>query len=369
MIPPVGERSKAQPTARCWDDETSDRPESWGGDRYPDGGAPDGCRGSRGGERRFFEEEASLGYPTGDAGGRQRSGYGGGGAERGSMPLSAGLEAQLSGMEETCKQALRKMAMQRTKKFDLIFGILSELKSRQSSLEESIGSLAPVQHGAASSSSGAMPMPSHGGPQEPQYGGSSYGSVPMSPQSMQLNMVGQQPVQQGMYAMPQAGASQSPQLGFESRQVGLALTAPSPAEATSAWQPHQPAPATWQGQEPPPEDGKWEKHRVWKAANLAPSGGRIAVLVTSEPHAPGRGREPSPSRVVAWLQEGDLVQQVGHSKKVRNHMVMPVKLLSKSPLTAPEADAGAPGADGWVTRRIHAGPSWFEEQGDGRMMQ
>ena len=68
--------------------------------------------------------------------------------------------------------------------------------------------------------------------------------------------------------------------------------------------------------------------------------------------------------VVKWMRDAETVEQVGHSKKVRNYLVMPVRVLH------PAADG--PGEqssklEGWVTRRLvdksrgGVKTSWFEE--------
>jgi len=113
----------------------------------------------------------------------------------------------------------------------------------------------------------------------------------------------------------------------------------------------------------------WDKNRIWRVVNLPEDGSRLlAVVKQPEPFAPDKDKEPGES-LVKWLSNGDVVEQVGHSKKSRGYMVMPVRLEARL------GDAAAVGgeADGWATRRLvdrdrdAVGGSWFEEiQADGR---
>lgn len=88
----------------------------------------------------------------------------------------------------------------------------------------------------------------------------------------------------------------------------------------------------------------WDKNRTWKVVNLSPNDRKLAITVRAEPFQPGTGRIPAEDNLVKWIQDGDIVEQVGHSKKVRGYMVMPVRVLSSS-----EPDNGT---TGWVTRRL-----------------
>lgn len=113
----------------------------------------------------------------------------------------------------------------------------------------------------------------------------------------------------------------------------------------------------------------WDRNRYWRVVNLPEDGSRLlAVVKAPEPFAPDKDKTPGES-LVKWLANGDVVEQVGHSKKSRGYMVMPVRLEARL------GDASAVGgeADGWATRRLvdrdrdATGGSWFEEvQADGR---
>jgi len=93
-----------------------------------------------------------------------------------------------------------------------------------------------------------------------------------------------------------------------------------------------------QGQGP----GAWDKNRMWKVVNLVESGRQLALTSKAEPCVPGSGKVPPEDMSLGWLTDGDLVEQVGHSKKVRGNMVMPVRVVGGS----------CQGASGWVTRRL-----------------
>lgn len=109
--------------------------------------------------------------------------------------------------------------------------------------------------------------------------------------------------------------------------------------------------------------GNWDKNRMWKVVNLESGDSRsLPVVKRVEPYAPGTGRTPPEDIVVRWLQNGDVLEQIGHSKKMRGFMVMPVKFVSPD-----SKDEGAAAEEGWVTRRLvdktrdHEGGSWLEE--------
>jgi len=92
----------------------------------------------------------------------------------------------------------------------------------------------------------------------------------------------------------------------------------------------------------------WDKNRTWKITNLEPSADKSLLMVTrAEPYAPGTGRVPPEDIVVRWLQNGEVVEQIGHSKKTRGYMVMPIRLLH-------DAQGGdvKEVEEGWVTRRL-----------------
>lgn len=107
----------------------------------------------------------------------------------------------------------------------------------------------------------------------------------------------------------------------------------------------------------------WDKNRIWKVTNLDDD--RSLPLVTrSEPYAPG-GRSPPEEIVVRWLVSGDVVEQIGHSKKTKGCMVMPVKVVS-------DEKGDVQDVEGWVTRRMvdkqresAENSAWFEELRDG----
>lgn len=74
------------------------------------------------------------------------------------------------------------------------------------------------------------------------------------------------------------------------------------------------------------------------------------MVNSPEPFAPGVDRKGLLDTIfVRWLNDGDVVEQVGHSKKMRGHMVMPIRIHM--------GDGGnliveGQKADGWVTRRL-----------------
>lgn len=109
--------------------------------------------------------------------------------------------------------------------------------------------------------------------------------------------------------------------------------------------------------------------RIWKVVNLADTDDAkgLPVVSRAEPFAPGSSRAPQEDWIVTWVRNGDIVKQVGHSKKVRGHMVMPVRVLRDESAIAAELagegeDPCAEAEEGWVTRRhVDSGASWFEE--------
>jgi len=100
------------------------------------------------------------------------------------------------------------------------------------------------------------------------------------------------------------------------------------------------------------EDGAWDSNRTWRVMNLQDPKD-LVVVNKPEPFAPGSGKVVPPEMLVRHLGNGDVVYQVGHSKKVRGYMVMPIRI---------EQD------EGWVVRRLvdrnrdhgYQVP-WFEE--------
>eukprot|EP00932_Pfiesteria_piscicida_P019999 SRR837773.682.p2 GENE.SRR837773.682~~SRR837773.682.p2 ORF type:complete len:378 (+),score=127.35 SRR837773.682:111-1136(+) len=110
------------------------------------------------------------------------------------------------------------------------------------------------------------------------------------------------------------------------------------------------------------EDGDWDKSRMWKVINAGGDGDRrLAVVGRPEPYPPGR-MTPATEVVISWLKEGDRLEQIGHSKKIRGYMVMPVRVLQG---VTGDQDSG------WVTRRVvdktRDGPEdvWFVELRNG----
>jgi len=90
----------------------------------------------------------------------------------------------------------------------------------------------------------------------------------------------------------------------------------------------------------------WDQNRMWKVTNLE-AGQQLAVVRKVEPYAPGSGRIPADDNLVKWLSNGDVVEQTGHSKKLRGYMVMPIRMDSDS---------------GWVVRRmVDKSGAWFQE--------
>jgi len=84
----------------------------------------------------------------------------------------------------------------------------------------------------------------------------------------------------------------------------------------------------------------WDKNRTWKVVNLTAENRKVPITVRASPFAPWSEKEPPEDDLVKWLVDGDTVEQIGHSKKVRGYMIMPVRL------------AGDPAITGWVTRRV-----------------
>jgi hypothetical protein len=91
----------------------------------------------------------------------------------------------------------------------------------------------------------------------------------------------------------------------------------------------------------------WDKNRMWRVTNLEPSANRdLPLLSRADPYAPGTGRVPPAELVVRWLSNEEVVEQIGHSKKTRGYMVMPVRVLRDAQGEAVKD------VEGWVTRRL-----------------
>lgn len=105
--------------------------------------------------------------------------------------------------------------------------------------------------------------------------------------------------------------------------------------------------------------GVADHHRIWKAINLQASGdGVMPVVTVAQPFAPGKDRTPPDDLVIRWLKDGDVVEQAGHSKKVRGYMVMPVRYKAVGSNGEEEE------IEGWVTRRSidkTREDIWFDE--------
>jgi len=108
---------------------------------------------------------------------------------------------------------------------------------------------------------------------------------------------------------------------------------------------------------PSPEKAKgadgistWDKNRLWKVTGLEPGADppRMLPIVTrSEPYAPGTGRVPAEDSLVRWLENDEVVEQIGHSKKTRGYMVMPIRVVRDA-----KGEEVKNADEGWVTRRL-----------------
>mmetsp|Transcript_4235 Transcript_4235/g.9762 ORF Transcript_4235/g.9762 Transcript_4235/m.9762 type:complete len:433 (+) Transcript_4235:46-1344(+) len=101
------------------------------------------------------------------------------------------------------------------------------------------------------------------------------------------------------------------------------------------------------------DEGTWDANRTWRVMNLQEDSQELPMVNRCEPYAPGSGKIVPEEILVRHLQNGDLVHQVGHSKKIRGYMVMPIRIGED---------------EGWVVRRLvdrardhgYSAP-WFEE--------
>lgn len=160
---------------------------------------------------------------------------------------------------------------------------------------------------------------------------------------------------------PQAHADGSnvPAASLASRLLGT-RSSPGAEEPSRA-----PAPAAEPKRESVAEEAKresggstWDRNRMWRVINLA-AGANLPVVTRAGPYGPGSNRMPPEDTVTKALQNGDLVEQVGHSKKVRGYKVMPVRKPGGG-----EQDGEK--WEGWVVQRLvdktrDRSDAWFEE--------
>eukprot|EP00933_Yihiella_yeosuensis_P033600 TRINITY_DN27269_c0_g1_i1.p1 TRINITY_DN27269_c0_g1~~TRINITY_DN27269_c0_g1_i1.p1 ORF type:complete len:481 (+),score=98.74 TRINITY_DN27269_c0_g1_i1:70-1443(+) len=113
-----------------------------------------------------------------------------------------------------------------------------------------------------------------------------------------------------------------------------------------------------------PQQSSWDQNRTWKVVNLQELGvSEMPIVARAEPYAPGTGKTPISDMLVRYIQNGDVLEQVGHSKKMRGFMVMPVRIVSLASGEAVSGEKGNPSEVGWVTRRSVDKNSavWFVE--------
>jgi len=201
-------------------------------------------------------------------------------------------------------------------------------------------------------------------------------SVPQQQQNIAAQQQQHQPLQASQQqAAPLQQPLQQQQSSTEESAEDLGTPPAGTGGSTKGWQARR-APAS------PPEtdaieggvcvpssphrgDEAWTKTRFWKVTNLNPDlSYELPLMSRPEAYAPGSGRNPPQDLVVVWLKNGDIVKQTGHSKKLRNHMVMPVFKLRQGELNGGSGE-GEEATDsvqeeGWVVRR-YAGVTWFEE--------
>jgi len=367
-----------------------------------------GSKGGRGGHRDRDERHAD--------GAAEPAAKTGNGDELAEVVVSR-LEKHLTSVHKEFMTALHQKSQKENDKFDLIFGILSELQSRQGHLEDLVGNLT-AQHqgnGMASSSMAGMSMgngmaqqfgngsgmPQHYGqmggmgvqPMQ-QYGGmmnpdGSQGMVAMQqvmvvqsptggamvPQMQMQPGMGQGGQQTGSFTQEQVAAPGRGTLGAlelastpsapDTAVTSLGYTSPSAAERESSSataSQGKPSPRST-FQEPAHElagsspSKAWDKVRRWQAT--IPEDERVPVVTCSEPFGPGIGRDAPEDIVVKWLKNGDVVRQTDHSKKMKGYMVMPVKVEASNPFEVE--------VEGFVTRRSieknrdNGDVVWFEE--------
>jgi len=99
--------------------------------------------------------------------------------------------------------------------------------------------------------------------------------------------------------------------------------------------------------------GSWSKNRVWRVQNVEDQHS-LPILSQAEPHVPNSGHKRRVrSGILRYLQNGDLVEQVGHSRKMRGYMVMPVRFLGQARGSDIDELINNPHQEkeGWLTRR------------------
>jgi hypothetical protein len=117
-------------------------------------------------------------------------------------------------------------------------------------------------------------------------------------------------------------------------------------------------------QEPKPSaNPTWNQNRWWRLANMDEGLKPMALVRHAEPFPPTGARTPDDSLLLRWVNPRDVVEQVGHSKKVKGYLVMPVRVLK--PEEEPSKQATLP-LEGWVTRCVADKGAdkkeyWFEE--------
>mmetsp|Transcript_136 Transcript_136/g.403 ORF Transcript_136/g.403 Transcript_136/m.403 type:complete len:503 (-) Transcript_136:95-1603(-) len=99
-------------------------------------------------------------------------------------------------------------------------------------------------------------------------------------------------------------------------------------------------------------NGSWSKNRIWRVQNLKDEH-PLPILDQPEPFGPPSSmpKQNMPNGVHRFLQNGDIVEQLGHSRKMRGLTVMPVRYLG----TGSDVDALLSSThkerEGWLTRR------------------
>jgi hypothetical protein len=144
--------------------------------------------------------------------------------------MISGIEKRLSGVQQDFKEAIQKVSEKENEKFDLIFAILSELQSRQASLEESVRSL-KAQFGNGMVANGSQPQQQFGssggqfGQMNGQMGGQMNGSMGNQQPMQQFTGVMQADGTQAMFTpMTQMMIVQSPANGSMQYAVPQMMT-------------------------------------------------------------------------------------------------------------------------------------------------